>query len=145
MRQPLTQRQYAYAAKKLLKTVDFDIENIREWSILDLAATSHFLVVDAPVNDVTTAESPINVKQPDGACVSSTHTCNLRIPNLPPAARLAHIIPGLASHLLVSVVRLCNAGCKVTFTKINCVVEHCGRTIMKGYKCTTNGLWMINL
>ena len=70
MRQPLTQRQYTYAAKKLLKTVNFDIKNIREWAILDSGATSLFLVVDTPVDDVTTAESPINVKQPDGACES---------------------------------------------------------------------------
>ena len=70
MRQPLTRQQYAYAAEKLLKTVDFDIENIKEWAILESGATSHFLVVDAPVDDVMAAESPINVEQPDGTCVS---------------------------------------------------------------------------
>ena len=69
----MTRRHFAYAAEKLLKTVDIDIENIKEWVILDSGATSHFLVVDAPVDDVTTADNPINVKQPDGACVSSTH------------------------------------------------------------------------
>ena len=79
----MTWRHFAYAAEKLLKTVDIDVENIKEWAILDSGATSHFLVVDAPVNDVMTADNPINVKQPDGACVASTHTCSLRIPNLP--------------------------------------------------------------
>ena len=132
MRQPMTRRHFAYAAEKLLKTVDINVENIKEWAILDSGATSHFLVVDAPVDDVMKADNPINVKQPDGAYVASTHTCNLKIPNLPQAARLAHLIPGLASHSLVSVVRLCNAGCRVTFTKIDCVVEYRGRTIMKG-------------
>ena len=141
----MTRRHFAYAAEKLLKTVDINVENIKEWAILDSGATSHFLVVDAPVDDVTKADNPINVKQPDGAYVTSTHTCNLKIPNLPHAARLAHLIPGLASHSLVSVVRLCNAGCRVTFTKIDCIVEYRGRTIMRGYKCTKNGLWMVNL
>ena len=84
MRQPLTRRQYAYAAKKLLKTVDFNIENIREWAILDSGATSHFLIIDAPVNDISTTMNPINVRQPDWACVASTHTHSLQIPNLPP-------------------------------------------------------------
>ena len=62
VRQPLTRQQYAYAAEKLLKTVDFDIKKIKEWAILDSGATSHFLVVDALIDDVIKAESPINVK-----------------------------------------------------------------------------------
>ena len=86
MRQPVTRRQYAYAAERLLRTVNFDIENIKEWAILDLGATSHFLVVDAPVDDIMKADNPISIRQPDGACVSSTHTCKLQIPNLPPTA-----------------------------------------------------------
>ena len=103
----MTQRHFAYAAEKLLKTVDINVENIKEWAILDSGTTSHFLVMDAPVDDVTSANTSINVRQPDGAYISSTHTCSLKIPSLPPKARLAHVIPGLASHSLLSVVRLC--------------------------------------
>ena len=62
MRQPMTRRHFAFAAEKLLKTVDIDMENIKEWAILDSGATSHFLVVDAPVDDVMRADNPINVK-----------------------------------------------------------------------------------
>ena len=141
----MAKRQYAFAAEKLLRTINFDIEDIREWAILDSGATSHFLVVDAPVDEVERTNRPINVRQPDGAIVTSTHTCSLQIPGLPREAKVGHIVPGLASHSLLSVVRLCNAGCHVTFTKIGCFVTYCGRVIMQGHKCTTTGLWMVNL
>ena len=49
---PMARRQYAFAAGKLLRTINFDIEDIREWAILDSGATSHFLAVDAPVEEV---------------------------------------------------------------------------------------------
>jgi hypothetical protein len=77
--------------------------------------------------------------------VQSTHTCTLDLPNLPAGARAAHIITGLASHSLLSVVTMCNAGCTVTFTKINCTITYRGRMIICGHKCTHTGLWMIRL
>jgi len=77
--------------------------------------------------------------------VQSTHTCTLDLPDLPAGARAAHIIPGLASHSLISVVTMCNAGCTVTFTKINCTIVYRGRTIVCGHKCTKTGLWMVPL
>ena len=141
----MSQARFSYAAEKLLRTINFDLEDIKNWAILDSGATSHFLVVDAPADDVTVATNPISVRQPDGAKVQSSHTCNLKIPLLPKKARLAHIIPGLASHSLLSVVRLCNCGCTVTFTKINCVVMYRGKVILQGYKDINTGLWMVNL
>ena len=79
----------------------------------------------------------------NGDKVQSTHTCTLDLPNLSPDARAAHIIPGLASHSLLSVVTMCNAGCTVTFTKINCTITYRGRVIICGHKCTRTGLWMV--
>ena len=104
--QPMMKRQYAFSAEKLLRTINFDLEDIKEWAILDSGATSHFLVMDAPVDEVKRTNKPINIRQPDGAIVTSTHTCSLKIPGLPLEAKLGHIVPGLASHLLLSVVRL---------------------------------------
>ena len=78
----MSQARFSYAAKKLLRTINFDLEDIRNWAILDSGATSHFLVVDAPADDVTIATNPISVRQPDGAKVQSSHTCNLKIPQL---------------------------------------------------------------
>ena len=45
----------------------------------------------------------------------------------------------------MSVVKLCNAGCEVIFTKIDCQVKHLGRILLRGSKCTRKGLWMIKL
>ena len=113
--------------------------------ILDSGATSHFLVVDAPRDDVRPALTPLTVCLPDGAQVHSSHTCSLRVNNLPQNACVTHVIPGLASHSLLSVVRLCNAGCEFIFTKIDCYVKYLGRTVLRGYKCNKTGLWMVNL
>ena len=133
----------AEAANSLLSTINIDSKNIHEWAILDSGATSHFLVTKAPTRDRQIATSPLTVRLPDGAQVASTHTCTLDIPQLPQQARLGHMIPGLASHSLLSVVRLCNAGCEVTFTKIECIVKHRGRVVLRGKKCTRTGLWMV--
>jgi hypothetical protein len=40
---------------------------------------------------------------------------------------------------------MCNAGCTVTFTKINCTISYRDRIIICGNKCTRTGLWMVPL
>jgi hypothetical protein len=119
--------------------------SIKAWAILDSGATSNFLTTNAPATNVQPADKPLVAQLPNGAQVQLTHTCLLNLPMLPKAARQAHIIPGLASHSLVSVVTLTNAGCKVHFTKIRCMITHRGKTILCGSKCTHTGLWMIPL
>ena len=103
------------------------------------------MVTPAPITNITPAINPLSVKLPDGACVSSTHTCTLTLPQLPTWVREGHIIPGLASHSLMSVVKLCNAGCEVTLTDIDCQIKHLGRIVLRGSKFTRKGLWMIKL
>ena len=112
----------------ILRTVDFSQVDLRDWVIVDSGATSNFLVTETPV------------AIPNGSRVQSTHDYKLAIPELSEKARIGHIIPGLASHSLVSVIKLCNAGCEVTFTKIECIV-----VVLAGYKCQRTGLWMIPL
>ena len=91
------------------------------------------------------ADVPLIARLPNGDKVQSTHTCTLDLPDLPAGTRAAHIIPGLASHSLLSVVTMCNGGCTVSFTKINCTIVYRGRTIVYGHKCTKTGLWMVPL
>jgi hypothetical protein len=64
---------------------------------------------------------------------------------LPAMEQHAHINPGLASHSLISVMTLCNAGCNVAFTKIGCTITHCSKNILCSSKFTHTGLWMIPL
>ena len=122
-----------------------DIDAIKNWAILYSGATSHFLTSMAPATNITPTTKPIIARLPNGERVTSTHTCTLDIPALPAAARLAHIIPNLASHSLISVVTLCNAGCDITFGKIGCTISYRGRTVLCANKCTRTGLWMIPL
>jgi len=129
---------YALVASVLLRTITTDTVTIKRWAILDSGATSHFLTTDAPATNIVPADVPLIAHLPNGDKVQSTHTCTLDLPDLPAGAQAAHIIPGLASHSLLSVVTMCNAGCTVTFTKINC-------TIVSGHKCTKAGLWMVPL
>jgi len=120
-------------------------DTINKWAILDSSTTSNFLTTSAHVTNIQPTQKPIVACLPNGDQVRSTHTGTLDLPGLPAMAHLAHIIPGLASHSLISVVTLCNAGCDVLFTKIECTITHRGRTIMHGNKCTRTGLWMIPL
>ncbi len=136
---------YAFAATSLLKTIKTDAETIKRWAVLDSGATSHILTTDVLALQVTPTLTPITARLPNGERVQSTHTCILDLPALPPNARAAHIIPGLASHSLISAVTLCNAGCNVNFTKTGCTISYRGRTLVCGHKCIRTGLWMIPL
>jgi hypothetical protein len=114
---PIPTHNYLFAALVLLKTISTDAATIKRWAILDSGATSHFLTTDAPALDICPTSKPIIAQLPNGKRVHSTHTCTLDIASLPRSARVAHIIPGLALHSLLSIVNMCNVGCEVNFTK----------------------------
>ncbi len=113
--------------------------------MLDSRATSHFLTTNTPATNILPTTIPIIAHLPNSKRMHSMHTCTLNLPTLLPGARSAHIIPGLASHLLLSVVTMCNAGCTVTFIKIGYTIVYPGKTIVCGHKCQQMGLWMVPL
>ena len=106
---------YAHAASSMLKKINFNLADIKNWAILDSGATSHFLVTDASATGVSVATNPVTVTIPDGSRLTSTHKRELDLPQLPKAARSGRVIPGMPSYSLMSVVTLCNAGCKLLF------------------------------
>ena len=128
----------------LTSTINTNLENIREWAILDSGASSHFLQVDAPLLQKRKTANPIIVTVANGEKASSTHEGFLDVPGLPTAARNAHVIPGI-KHSLLSIVRLSNAGCEVKFHKwgIGVEVRYRGKVIMEDRKSTINGLWYV--
>jgi hypothetical protein len=91
-------------------------QNIREWVILDLGASSHSLCLDASVTNKQLADDPITVIQPDGDTMMSTHVGDPDLPQLSNAARMYHINPD-TEQSLISVVKLCEVGCKVKVIK----------------------------
>jgi hypothetical protein len=86
-------------------------------AILDSWCTSNFLSAAAPCSDKQAAHILLNFNIPNGTIIQSSHTCNLLLPDLPPQARQAHILPGLVHNSLISVGQLCHNGCSVTFTQ----------------------------
>ena len=134
------------APNMLLSTYDVNRENIKEWAILDSGASSHFLCLDAPVTNKQPATNPITVMQPDGDAMVSTHTGDLDLPQLPKAARRFHILPAI-KHSLISVVKLCEAGCEVKFIKwgVGIEIRYRGRLVMEGSLNKRTGLWMVPL
>jgi len=112
----------SFAASSILSTIQFDRQNVIKWGILQSGATHHYIMTTAPVRKKIPAVRPIPVTLPDGTGVSLTHECELALPQLPAAARFGHILPNLASHILLLVVKLCNAGCDVSFKDITCNV-----------------------
>lgn len=99
---------------------------------------AHVKLVDSNTQQITFTLS-------DGNKVKSTQQCTLGLPQLPTKARTGYILPGLASHSLISVIALCDAGCETTFTKISVTIKYRGKIIMRGAKCTKIGLWMVSL
>ena len=87
----------------------------KDLGIADAGATGHFLQPGAPAISIRRTENPISISQPDGGKLESTHECEIDNPQLPQAARKAHIVPGLAHTSLVSIKMLIDAGCFVTY------------------------------
>jgi len=109
-----------------LSTINLNQHNVHEWVILYSGATSHFLLTTAPPMNKKAALNPLHVTMPDRDQVQSTHTCKVDIPQLPVNARDGHIVPGSSAHSLLSIVKLRNAGCDVTLSKIKCEVKYSG-------------------
>ena len=112
---------------------------------MDSGATSHFLVIDASATGMSIATKPITITIPDGTKLTSTHKRELDLQLLPKAARSGHVIPGMLSHSLVSVVTLCNAGCRVVSEewRIGFSITYRGAIVMEGKKCIKTGFGMV--
>ena len=137
--------RFGYAANTILREVALTSENLQNWAILDSGASSHFLLLTAPVLNKMVADRPLTVKLPNGNTVRSSHIAELDLPLLPRGGREAHIVNWLASHSLVSVVKLCNAGCQVDVKDISCEIRYRGKTIVQCSKDVNTGLWMMPL
>ena len=122
----------------LLKIYDIRKENSKDWTVLDSGATIHFLVIDTTATTVTPADNYSTVTIPDGISFKSTHVRKLDLLHLTVAARLSHVIPGLASQSLMSAVQLTDAGYGVNFLKHCITVTYNSRVVLEGARDFTN-------
>ena len=91
--------------------------SIDQTTIADIGASSHYLRPNDPHFKSGINKPPITVGLPNGNLLQSTtqEACQLSLPQLPEQARYAHIIPGITHISLVSIGKLCDAGCEATF------------------------------
>jgi hypothetical protein len=117
-----------------------------ETAIVDSGCTGHFLLVNAPCLNKIKSQNALTVRLPNGATMESTHTAALNIPELNKAASIAHVLPGMANHSLLSVGKLCNEGYTVTFRNKSVTICNSQELqILKGTRDLDTGLWRINL
>ena len=83
------------------------------------------------------------IKLPDGEKLMYTHTCRPNVPWLPEKAKVVHIVPGLAHAYLVSIKKLCNAGCKFRYNKYECRVYFKHKILWVVQRDPTTGLWFL--
>ena len=72
--------------------------------------------------------------QPDGTTLSSTSEAKLTM-TLPlhiQTATEGHVLPQLHKHSIMSLGKLCDAGCTCTLTQNNAVITYQGATVMEG-------------
>ena len=116
-------------------------------AILDTGASDHYFTTAAPLLHINQVAPPTTIRTASGkTCVSSAtvHLAILTIPTL--HARTGHIMPGFA-HNLLSLGKLCDAGCTATVDKDNIFVrDPNGTTILQGQQEPTGAqLWRVNI
>jgi hypothetical protein len=77
--------------------------------------------------------------------IQSSHTCDLLLADLPPQERKAHILPVFVQNSLISVGKLCDNGCSVTFTQEQVAVSKNGKCAMYGSRDPRSRLWRVDL
>ena len=114
------------------------------YGILDSGATDIYLKESAPIQAINYNHVPIRVTIPNGKSMISSASATLPIPQLPKEALSGYIIPGL-NKSLISVTKLCAAGCNVLFSDDECIVMFNGNELWQGKKHDKNGLWYVPL
>jgi hypothetical protein len=114
-------------------------------AIADTGCTDHFLPQNCPVENVKPTLNGIIVGLPDTSTMQATHTCNLKLPNLPRIAQQAQIFPKMQSALL-SIPKLCDAGCRANFSATGVVIRtKNGAVALIGRRDPLTKLWEVPL
>jgi hypothetical protein len=113
-------------------------------AIADTGATGIFIMDGSKVENKRLATKPLIINLPDGTKVKSTHECDITIPGLPKILT-GHIVPKLSIASLIGIRVLCEAGCKVTFSKRHCNVYYNEKLILRGFKDPSTDLWTLPL
>ena len=113
--------------------------------IVDSGTTGHFLQFSSVYMNRRLTKSLLSVALPYGSRIKLTHTTILSCPNLPKAARRAHIFSELKSVALISVIKLCDQVYKVNFTVDQVSITLENQTIITGPHDNITGQWKVPL
>ncbi len=116
-------------------------------AIADTGATDHYFMTTAPLTDINPDAPRTTIRTATGEQCTSTARAQLAIPAIPSeAARTGHIIPGLTNNLL-SLGKLCDAGCTAQLDKhmLHVHNKH-GNLILTGHRKPTGArLWRVDI
>ena len=110
-------------------------------AIADTGATDHFMTATFPLDHDKDNHDykPIHVTMPNGKSITSTKQGVLPL-KAPFHEMKAHVLPAL-SHSLISIGKLCDAGCTAFFDAQQVTISHHKNTILQGQRNPRNGLW----
>ena len=118
-------------------------------AIADTGTTGHFLALEAQnwqhLQDIQVNPNPLQVEEPSGNIISSTHTVTIPWHKAPASACKGHLFPALKGKCLVSISQFADAGCSTIFHPTQVLIIYQGNVIIKGDRCPTTGLWMVPL
>jgi hypothetical protein len=101
--------------------------------------------MDSPCTNLQPVSHGIFVMLPNGDRIQSTHTALLPLPQLPLAARHAHIFPALRNRALLSIGQFCDSGFEAIFTANHVTLRRNVIVELRGDRDHNNGLWNIRL
>jgi hypothetical protein len=95
---------------------------LTSYAIADTGTTGHYLKPASMHDNRQPDANPITICMPNGDGIRSSHSCTLALPTLPPDTTKGHILPGLASHSLLSVAKFCDNDCDIHFSRDHCTI-----------------------
>ena len=111
-------------------------------TIINTGATDHYFTTATPLLHINTVAPPTTLGMVSGKACTSSATTRLAIPAIPMLhACTGHIMPGFSNNL-ISLGKLCDAGCTATVDKDHLLVHNpLGNTILQG-QWEPTGAWL---
>ncbi len=118
----------------------------------DSGCTSNYASLDCPVLNKRPTSKPIQVQNPNGSVMTSTHEAEFDLPMLRPEARRAHIVPQLHNCSLLSIDQLTDSGyiavfdakCLRIFDSPTIEAIDSTKCILTGTRHCPTGMWHID-
>ena len=116
-------------------------------AITDSGCTNHYICTSSHCTNVIPFKNGIQVKQPNGAIITSSHTALLAFLHLPQAIHKAHVFPFMQNKALLSLVQFCDKECDVVLTKNTIAINHHhGPALsLQGHRNQTTGMRTIDI